>query len=520
MAWRKIEDTKLTAVADAIREQLNAQNSMMVDAMPQMIRDVKTGVVPDYWRSYLNTKATEINAALAAAGSKRSAFLWYTDAHWTENFARSPMMLKYLSKHTGMSKTFFGGDIAQDSSGEIDALTAWRELVADVPGHRSVIGNHDNQVTEFASAAERADFFIWHNSTEDMASGTDATNGKMYYYVDSHAENTRYICLSTGRMWTTSDEIPWCIETLSSTPSGWHIVIISHLWLNSDYADDGITLNTTPPDYAQSYLDLFDAYNYRRSGTTSFGSVAYDFAAAAAKIEFVIGGHIHKDYDFATATGIPVILTECDGRWERDSESVATTGTTTENCVYAIVADYAAKQVKVINVGRGHTRSLNIPDVVTYTNQLTKALALDGIGIYGEDYNGDGTPDGYRRGYRTNSSGGDTAATGWCTTGLIPAKVGDILRFKNMELMDISGDGGSTARAKFVGYDASFAKVSEGNAFSLSSPPSSAYNPVFGDNGDVIQVTIPTFGTVHTYIRICCGDLNENSIITVNEEID
>ena len=461
------------------------------------------GVVPAYWKPYLSEKAEEINAAMEAAGENRSAFLWYTDAHWVENFGQSPMLLKYLSRNTGMKKTFFGGDIAVESSGEIDILTAWLDQVKDIPNHRSVIGNHDNKVTELSTAADKADFFLLSNRTEDMATGTDATNGKMYYYVDSHMEKTRYVCLSTGRMWTTSDEIPWCIEVLNSTPKGWHIVVMGHLWLDSDYSDDGITLNTTPPDYIQSYLDLFDAYNYRLSGTTSFGSVPYDFAGGEAKIEFIIGGHIHRDYDFATAKGIPVILTECDGRYERDPDSTATQGTTTENCVYGIVADYAAKAVKVINVGRGNSRTISIPDVVNYTNWVKKAIGTDG-NIYN---NGKG----YKEGYRLDSAGQEGQRAGYDITGFIPAKRGDVVRFKNVTFQP----GADAYLARYRSTFESHSITGYTSAANLS-----AWAPVFDESGNVLQVTIPTaISTSAVYFRFSVQDINENSIITVNEPI-
>ena len=169
---------KLTGIANAIRGQLNTTQGMTLDEMPDLIESIGIGVVPDYWKSYLASKASEINTALNTAGENKSAFLWYTDAHWTTNYGNSPMILKYLSKNTGMYKTFFGGDIAVATSGEISTLTAWKEMVKDVPDHHSVIGNHDNQVSELSTAEARGDFFI--NRTGDMAIGTDATNGNNY----------------------------------------------------------------------------------------------------------------------------------------------------------------------------------------------------------------------------------------------------------------------------------------------------------------------------------------------------
>lgn len=465
----------------------------------------ETYIVPSYWQSYLDTKAAEIDTALNAAGENRSAFLWYTDAHWTTNYGQSPMLLKYLSKHTGMTKTFFGGDIANDKTGEIDTLRAWQTMVGDVPNHHSVIGNHDNQITDLPTGL--GDFFLVPERTGDVVFGTDATNGKNYYYIDNHIENTRYICLSTGRMWTHSDEVQWCVEVLSSTPANWHIVVVSHLWLDNNYDVSPVVPLETPESYTQVFLDLFDAYNHRESGTTSFASTAYDFTNAKGKVEFVIGGHIHQDYDFATAKGIPVILTQCDTWQERDSDSVATKGTTTENCVYAIVADYGAKTVKVINVGRGDSRNLAIPDVVMYTNALKKAIGTDG-----NPYNG-GL--GYKEKCRL-SNGAETSASYFDTTGFMAATRGDTIRLQDITFCETTYKKSSVAC-----YDANFAYLETSPPFTTPEEVNAAWNPVASADGkDVVQFTIPTTYNAQTrYIRIVCSDINEDSIITINEEI-
>ena len=73
-----------------------------------------------------------------------------------------------------------------------------------------------------------------------------------------------------------------------------------------------------------------------------------------------------------------------------------------------------------------------------------------------------------------------------------------------------------------VYYDESFAYLSEGSAWSLDKTPpiSTAFSPVYGDNGDVVQFTIPTSVPAATwYVRLAVDDINEDSIITVNEEI-
>lgn len=507
MAWRKINDEKLTAIANAIRERNHSSDSMTINDMPELISTIGIDAVPDYWKSYLDGRATEINSALSAANENKSCFLWYSDAHWTTNYGHSPAILKYMSKNTGIKKTFYGGDISTNKSGEMEVMQQWQARVSEIPNHHSVIGNHDIQVEELPTAAEQVNFFLMSERTGDMAINT----GKMYYYIDNHIENTRYICLSTGKMWTNADEVKWCIEVLNATPKNWHIIIISHLWLNNDYTNGGIV--TTPVDYTKGYLDMFDAYNYRQSGTESFTSTTYSFTNAGAKIEFIIGGHTHADYDFTTAKGIPVILTESDAWQERSDTSTAKKGTTTENCMYAIIADYGAKQVKAINIGRGLTRSLVIPHISLYTNVIPISTNSDGT-----IYNG--------KGYATNtrlstSSSAPSSGTGWCTTGFIPCQRGDTLRFKNMEMYDISGDGGSTSRTTIITYKSDFTTNGGNWTWSKSSPPTDQWQPVYGDNGDIIQLTLPSsLKSDVAYIRLSCGYIDDESIMTVNEEIE
>jgi hypothetical protein len=245
------------------------------------------------------------------------------------------------------------------------------------------------------------------------------------------------------------------------------------------------------------------------SGTTSVNSVAYEFADAKAKVEFIIGGHVHQDYDFATAKGIPVILTECDAWQERDDVSVATQGTTTESCVYAIVADYTEKVVKVINVGRGDTRNVTIPDVVTYTNWAKKAYADSSkTTIYN---NGKG----YKENTRLNSSGSETAESGWYVTGFIPAKSGDVIRFKNC-YFPATYSGSGTSRTNIVPYkvDGSYA----GTLISQAGVKDVA-KEYDADGVNVLQITIPSW-LGSTFIRMTIQRMSDNSIITVNEEID
>lgn len=66
--------------------------------------------------------------------------------------------------------------------------------------------------------------------------------------------------------------------------------------------------------------------------------------------------------------------------------------------------------------------------VSSYTNQVPLSVGTDKVTVYGVDYNGDGTNDGYQNGYRLSSSGAEKTLAASSVSGFIPAKGGDTIR--------------------------------------------------------------------------------------------
>jgi hypothetical protein len=167
----------------------------------------------------------------------------------------------------------------------------------------------------------------------------------LYYYMDYPAEKTRYIFLDTatkdGNILNDSNQLTWLRDALTGTPDGWHVVAIAHIWrvYDSSYNDAGWSMG------AEICITEFEAFN-ARTGI---------YANAKGHVEFCIGGHTHKDADFVTDGGIPVIIVQCDSRNVRSGQD-CTSGTVTENSVNAIVADYASNTISVIRIGRGSSR--------------------------------------------------------------------------------------------------------------------------------------------------------------------
>jgi hypothetical protein len=317
--------------------------------------------VPSYWLSELETKADTIQQAVETAGRNKSAFLWYTDAHWTSSAKMSPALLKYLAKNTPINKVNFGGDIVGDPSSfthdNVKYVYEWRKLIADLPNHHSVYGNHDvnHRSTDVSNMAYA--YMLAPEESPDMVVGGDG-----YYYIDNPSEKTRYLYLS----YLTSDhnamtaQGQFIVNALLGVNEGWHIVAIAHRWFQ--YTSSSAPTVGAVPSYEKEILKIFDEYNARTSHTASNYFASQSFASGKGKVEFCIGGHIHVDYDFNTDGGIPVIITASDTNQERasgETEDSGTVGTTTESAVFGIVADYNNNKITVVGVGRGGSREVS-----------------------------------------------------------------------------------------------------------------------------------------------------------------
>ena len=467
--------------------------------------------IPEYWQTALDNGVNAICEAVENAGREKSAFLWYTDAHWGHNREMSPKLLKYLQEHTAMNKVNFGGDIANDYKYNAELtdeewmalMRQWRLEVRDLPNHHSVVGNHDGDgtVAHLADRNHLYGFLMAPEETPNIVRG-----GDFYYYIDEPGERTRYLYLNTSFCTSLSAsgedaQGQFVVDALGTTPDGWHIIVISHIWFL--YADTATPTVGDVPTYCNKLLALFDAYNDRKTGSITLQNTAagYDFTNAGAQVEFCIGGHTHVDYDFASTGGIPVILTETDSYHLRGTGKTRDPGTINEASVSGIVADYNNHKIHVIRIGRGSDREVAITNYeVTYSN------VLDTVG--------------YTENMYVSASSGYVEKTkeGVDLTGYIPVQHGNIIYLKNVTMPDADD---YTNKVYF--YNSAKTGV---NAFGVK-PTATSLNPVFS-GGNLVQFTIlgshlgwdgGAEENVTGYIRIGAANIDDTSVITVNEPI-
>lgn len=337
-----------------------ADHEDRIIALEKEVSDLGGSTVPDYWLTELSTKVETIRTVMETAGHNKSAFLWYTDAHWQTNSKVSPALLRYLQENTPINKINFGGDIVNDPASftheNIKYVYSWRSAIAKLRNHHSIPGNHDlnHNSTDVRNMAYT--FLIAPEESSDMVRGDG-----LYYYIDNNAERTRYLYLD----YMTSDHAAmtaqgaFIVDALNSTPTGWHIVAIAHRWFQ--YTSSSAPTVGSVPNYEKEILQIFDEYNARGTHTASNYFASQSFSSGKGKVEFCIGGHIHVDHNFTSDGGIPVIITASDTNQERSSsetEDSGIVGTTTESAVFGIIADYNSNTITVVGIGRGGSRTI------------------------------------------------------------------------------------------------------------------------------------------------------------------
>ena len=461
----------------------------------KIIEDIKYSSedIPLYWQESLTDGIREINEKLCSVGNKKSSFLFYTDAHWIEGVEISPLLLKQLSKYTGINKTVFGGDIVSKEALDYDTMSylwKWRSMLDGLPNHHSVVGNHDdgNENNNLFSKDYVYGYLFADEETGDMVKGEG-----FYYYIDNPSEKTRYLYLDTAYQGITHKQEEFIKNALISTKDEWHIVVIAHIWYEPDYDrydERPVPLTGLSKD-ARIVANMLDDYNSRTG----------DFLNCKGWVEFCIGGHVHYDYDGQTETGIPIILMETDSGVTRGNYSYKK-GTTDEASVSGIIADYQNRKIHVVRVGRGESRTVDMP--LKYVNALSIAKDVDGENIYNEI--------GYKENTRwSTSQGKEISANGIYLSGYIPIEAGDIVRLKNITMQ--TGDTHGTIVHFFDSIDDPSVATMNGTNLDL-------YNKAKRDsNGNLIefQIGFSSNESNYRYIRLQFSGIGKDAIVTVNE---
>lgn len=163
---------------------------------------------------------------------------------------------------------------------------------------------------------------------------------------------------------------------------------------------------------------------------------------------------------------------------------------------------------------------VGVKEVPKYTNRIPLSINADG-----SQYVGTNGEDGYKMGYRLNSSGVETTTTYTTvgTTGYIPIKTGDTVYLKNLKMHRTNT--GSVADATYIAiFKSDFTKNNSSKLVNIGSSMAYLYdNFAMDENGYVTSFQIAdTYDHFKNggYIRISADGMSSASVITVNEPIE
>lgn len=172
------------------------------------------------------------------------------------------------------------------------------------------------------------------------------------------------------------------------------------------------------------------------------------------------------------------------------------------------------RNMKKLTIGGIELKKLLINGVEVwkgFTNMIPESITSSKT-----PYVGNNGEDGYKTGYRLNSSGAEAAATGFNVTGFIPVKVKDVVYFKNINYVPGTNSSGSYLAV----YNRSFTKIASVRSDQIADA-AYLFKPYTTDaNGNLTSVTLADGSRDYAYLRMSASQLGENSIITVNEPID
>ena len=418
------------------------------------------------------------------------------------NFIRA---LTYFNEVENVAFIVDGGDLTDEGTAE--ELTKLRNMAntySSVPVYFGA-GNHDsksgvNMLTEFETYAGNAPYFSFTHGNDVFI-----VLGLNYWQEEANQMFTR-------------EQWQWLYETLEANRDK-RCFVFEHLFLDFGAGD---------PDNLLSYGNLLrDTEEAVLTSLLShYSNVIY------------MHGHSHfefamqKDNDMAnydSRLGIHSVHMSSIGetRVVDADGSLKYLPTTSEGYVVDVYEngivlrgrDFAGQNflpiaqynldTRIKHVGpNSYTDSNGWIDTTGIRNKLSTAIDESG-----NLYNGKGWKEDTR--YSTSSQA-EKSFTGYDLSGYIRVRMGDVVRFENMEFHDLSGDGGTSPQSGFLWYDENFAFMGNETA-NADKILSASWKPIYNENGDLIQITIP-YWYEGTYLRFCVGDFNENSVITINQK--
>lgn len=307
----------------------------------------KTDSMPQYWCDYMDEKLLSIRNELVSNSMHGLAFVFITDIHQKSNAGNSHYLVDYIKQNAGIDMVVFGGDlidyetVSNDSA--ISQYYRFKDLYID--NHTmSTPGNHDF----YHKLGHDVFYNLYLKQFEDRfdMNGTNPIK-RNYYYIDNKSQNTRIIFFDSSD-WSTAEfkeQFDWYVDALNSTPSGWNVIVFTHI----------LKVGVVPADdiraISKSFVDRTNGTHTLYNGQI----IEYDFTHSSGNLVCMIAGHTHDDLS-DTNIGVPIILTTTDAINTEHPNIEMTLGTTTEQAFDVFFLDFDKRIIKTIRIGAGQDR--------------------------------------------------------------------------------------------------------------------------------------------------------------------
>lgn len=513
--------------------------------------------VPDYWQSAADAVISEVQKIQNSAGAQVVNFVYFSDMHvvsYQESYCEEiGNLAAYLMDKCNIPLAIMCGDTVQSDSAAsanqpINDMLKADEYLAPIGKEKllRVRGNHDaawgaytsadtSTAYTFNMAPEKLWQYLFRSQAADLR--RVFSDDGSYFYIDNNPQKTRFICLNS--QWNVHSEnedgtavhnaqkksgygqeqITWLANTALDVDAGWSVVLVSHVPPIAQYEsmtrDYSVICGVVKAYCERSTYTGSYAYNADNGEDTWANvNINVDFTNAKGEIVGWFCGHRHMDSITMDNLPFPVITITCAANHSYDSsEGDRTINTNTETALDVVSIDKKNGMIHMTRLGVGSGRGCGLMNSESngYTNQIPSSTDTDG-----SIYNGIG----YAEGTRISASSGSISSNSEVDlTGFIPVAMGDIIRMKNVDFVwDTVGSNGGL---HYYSADKSTKLIS----YNISQYPSGLDDGLecqYDDAGNLVQFTVTNYGGLESpaFLRVCASNIDADSIITVNQEID
>lgn len=293
--------------------------------------------LPYYWKTYLNSKIDDVKQLVETSNE---SFIFVTDVHTPNNFMHSPDIIRYIRSKINIPYVFVGGDYGNKADSRrlyLNQVDKWFDVAEK--DWFSIRGNHDNNY-QGTGEVTAADFYV--RAIKPLKNEVVVKEAlENVYYVDDKNAKFRFICLDTIYEGTVdiTPQITWMKERINELPSGWSVIVFSHMYFVPSPVSSGQTALGTTNLGAQIKAGLDEIYD-----------------SCSADIVGLVVGHCHRDYYITSVKGYPIIATTCDAQqsayWDINYPN-SITRTTTEQAFDIFGINKTNRTITALRIGRG-----------------------------------------------------------------------------------------------------------------------------------------------------------------------